>query len=198
MLNERTIIQLKKEIADTGVSNTTFRKKPITGVNTFWDTRTGERYTTHSNGYVRRTTPGGRNAPINPRRRIKGQFFDHYEIIKIDTEESRLRYLLEYFKRKNVRFKKNGTKYYGAPEPKDVKLARLEMEWDVKKKRTASIDPIRSNLNTMRQATQRILDKLIRYELNGDYDVKKESFDDVNEVVRLTGDLLVKMSDFKK
>lgn len=185
-------------LATLGLRKVDFSRKPSTGEHKFIDDRTGEVYVTHTNGYIQRDNRGARG-PINKRTvRKKHRTWTSYDVLKEPSEIARLELLVQYMIRKNARFEKNGTKYYGAPEPRDIKRARLEAQWEIKKQRTAKVEPIQQNLYTMRQATQRILDRITRYQLDGEYDVKKESFEDLNLLVRLTADLLAKISDFKK
>jgi hypothetical protein len=110
---------LFNELKALGLEPYPFKRKPKTGVSRFIDPRTKEEYTTYTTGYIRLTTDG-RNAPINKRKDVTkpGGSYKRYKIIMLDSEILRLRFLIEYMTKKNTKIKKNGTKYYGQPEPK--------------------------------------------------------------------------------
>jgi len=112
-------IQIEK-LRKLGLRQIDFKRTPRTGEYMFIDNRTGEKYITHTNGYIQRETKGGGRGPINQRVKNKQSTasFKQYDLIKEPSTITRLERLIVYMTEKNKRLQKNGIKNYGQPKPK--------------------------------------------------------------------------------
>lgn len=190
MYHNQQIITIFEQLKALGLEQYSFKRKTKTGVHAFIDNRTGEKYITYSNGYVRREltrdTMPGRIAPINKRVEInKGKYlnssYKQYKPVLLYSEISRLQFLVDYMKKKNEKIKKNGTKYYGQPVPKWIARQEYDKKMRSQLNRTNETQTAMDHLNRIARYTQSIKDVITRYQLDGTVPDRTRAFNEVRE-----------------